>query len=187
MITMILGGLWHGAGWTFIVWGLFQGILLSINHMWRKTTSNSKLLGKNILNRFYWGLTFFSIVISWVIFRSSSLDHSYKYLKCLLGFNGITLPDRWFFFVNPFINSLISFSDEININKFYFLTFLVLLIFVINFPNTQQILNYNFNTIYKRFPSIYINPKAYGMCLGFLFFLSIANLFNEAEFLYFQF
>lgn len=97
---MILGGLWHGTGWTFIVWGLLQGILLSINHMWRQTNFKSKLFVNNILSRFYWTLTFLTIVISWVIFRSSSLENSFKYIKCFI--------DEFEFgkFFNPFINSL---------------------------------------------------------------------------------
>src|SRR3546814_9514092 len=36
MITMLLGGLWHGAGWTFVVWGGLHGLMLVVNHLWRR-------------------------------------------------------------------------------------------------------------------------------------------------------
>ena len=39
LITMLLGGLWHGAGWTFIIWGGLHGLYLAINHFWRKVNA----------------------------------------------------------------------------------------------------------------------------------------------------
>lgn len=75
LITMLLGGLWHGAGWTFILWGALHGIYLSINHLWRELivpkvpftipARLSSLAGGT--------LTFVAVVVAWVMFRSHDL------------------------------------------------------------------------------------------------------------------
>lgn len=70
MITMILGGLWHGAGWNWVVWGGLQGLVMSIERM-------LGLGDKRIANPFYrvfrWFITFHIVCVSWVLFRSHSL------------------------------------------------------------------------------------------------------------------
>jgi hypothetical protein len=65
LLTMTLGGLWHGASWTFVVWGLYHGILLALHRLWRHF--NPSLVLPSPVNA---GLTFFSVVIGWVLFRS---------------------------------------------------------------------------------------------------------------------
>jgi alginate O-acetyltransferase complex protein AlgI len=74
MITMLLGGLWHGAAWTFVVWGALHGAYLCVNHAW----SN---YGPAVAPRFARGanaaafmLTFVSIVVAWVFFRADSIS-----------------------------------------------------------------------------------------------------------------
>jgi alginate O-acetyltransferase complex protein AlgI len=74
MITMLLGGLWHGAAWTFVAWGALHGVYLCINHAW----SN---YGPAIAPRFArpaniaaFILTFLSVVVAWVFFRADSLS-----------------------------------------------------------------------------------------------------------------
>ncbi|HEV7635928.1 MAG TPA: MBOAT family protein [Bradyrhizobium sp.] len=73
MITMVLGGLWHGAAWTFVIWGALHGLYLCINHAWNK-------YGPPVAPRFAplahvaaVLLTFLSVVIAWVFFRADSL------------------------------------------------------------------------------------------------------------------
>jgi alginate O-acetyltransferase complex protein AlgI len=76
LITMFLGGLWHGADWTFIVWGATHGILLLINHAWRA------LLVRTIRLNAIWracprilpaGVTFTCVALAWVVFRAQDL------------------------------------------------------------------------------------------------------------------
>jgi alginate O-acetyltransferase complex protein AlgI len=69
--TMVLGGLWHGANWTFIVWGALHGLYLIVNHM-----LNRLLPAKtNAISGFFGAaLTFGAVVLAWVFFRSSSLS-----------------------------------------------------------------------------------------------------------------
>src|SRR3954454_4623965 len=75
-ITMLLGGLWHGAGWTFIVWGGLHGLLLAVNHGWRslRATLGADLARSTAPGRFASRLvTFAAVVIGWVVFRSTTL------------------------------------------------------------------------------------------------------------------
>ena len=79
MITMLLGGLWHGAAWLFVIWGAWHGLLLVVFHKlrnWRLVPSNDRRLG-------YWfnrQLTFFLVVIGWVFFRAADVrTSSYGY------------------------------------------------------------------------------------------------------------
>jgi len=95
IITMLLGGLWHGAGWTFIIWGLMHGIFLSINHVWRlmvgklSTQSENRWLTSRVAGRL---LTFTAVVIAWVMFRAESFNGAMKMYSGMFGFNGISLP-----------------------------------------------------------------------------------------------
>jgi alginate O-acetyltransferase complex protein AlgI len=87
MITMLITGLWHGAGWSFIVWGGAHGILLMINHVWnslRKSTTHSPL--RLFAGR---GLTFLTVVTGWVLFRAGSFDDSATMLSGMVGLNGL--------------------------------------------------------------------------------------------------
>lgn len=96
VITMVLGGLWHGAGWTFVVWGLLHGVFLVINHFWRGIASQLPLALRNGL--FFqgacWALTFLSVVVGWVFFRAPNLNVAISILKGMAGFHGLALPDR---------------------------------------------------------------------------------------------
>jgi D-alanyl-lipoteichoic acid acyltransferase DltB (MBOAT superfamily) len=67
MITMTLGGLWHGAGWTFVLWGLYHGLLLLVNHAWRGWRGAGRLAPLAL------PLTFLAVVVGWVLFRSESM------------------------------------------------------------------------------------------------------------------
>ena len=78
MLTMLLGGLWHGAAWTFVVWGGLHGLYLQINHSWRHLVENSALLGGLVARHsrtvalLGWALTFLAVVVAWVFFRAET-------------------------------------------------------------------------------------------------------------------
>lgn len=94
MIIFLLSGLWHGANWTFIVWGAYHGLLflpLIISGMNRKNidviASNKKL--PNLKEFFSIILTFIFVVIGWIIFRAESIQDAYLYVfKCFSSFKG---------------------------------------------------------------------------------------------------
>ena len=81
MITMVLGGLWHGAAWTFVAWGALHGAYLCINHAWNR-------FGPAVAPRFAraadiaaWVLTFLAVVIAWVLFRADSMASALSVLS----------------------------------------------------------------------------------------------------------
>jgi alginate O-acetyltransferase complex protein AlgI len=87
VITMLLGGLWHGASWNFVLWGGLHGLLISLNHAARN-------LSLSLPKPIAWGLTFVLIVATWVIFRTSDIGDAERIYAGMLGLNGIVLPER---------------------------------------------------------------------------------------------
>jgi alginate O-acetyltransferase complex protein AlgI len=86
--TMLLGGLWHGAAWTFVVWGGLHGIYLAINHAWRKT-------GVKLPRYFAWAITFFAVMMAWVFFRAQSLTDANALVRSMFGFDqASSLPSQ---------------------------------------------------------------------------------------------
>jgi alginate O-acetyltransferase complex protein AlgI len=85
IITMLLGGLWHGAGWTFVLWGGLHGLFLAVNQAWRK-------VGISLPKIVAWMITFLAVVFSWVLFRASSISDAISLVRAMLGFSGIILP-----------------------------------------------------------------------------------------------
>lgn len=93
LLTMLLGGLWHGAGWGFALWGLLHGAYLTFNHIWRKTLPTT-LLQNSIYIATSWALTFFAVVIAWVPFRAETFPGAMSMWSSMFGINGIGLPGR---------------------------------------------------------------------------------------------
>jgi alginate O-acetyltransferase complex protein AlgI len=95
-ITMLLGGLWHGAGWTFVLWGALHGTLLVINNAWSHVTapwsSGLPPYVRAALRVLAWGLTFVSVLVGWVFFRATSVDSALTLLTGMVGRNGTYLP-----------------------------------------------------------------------------------------------
>ena len=83
LIVFVLVGLWHGAGWTFIVWGLLHGVYQSVHVVARTRGMTPK---NEWLNR---GLTFVAVVVAWVFFRAATLEQAGRVLKAMAGLNGL--------------------------------------------------------------------------------------------------
>jgi D-alanyl-lipoteichoic acid acyltransferase DltB (MBOAT superfamily) len=73
MITMLLGGLWHGAAWTFVIWGGLHGAYLCINHAWNFLVPPASARFARAANVVSFALTFLAVVVAWVFFRADSL------------------------------------------------------------------------------------------------------------------
>src|SRR4030081_1505358 len=74
MITMLLGGLWHGAAWTFVVWGALHGAYLCVNHAWSNYGPTVAPRFARVGNAAAFVLTFVSVVVAWVFFRADSIS-----------------------------------------------------------------------------------------------------------------
>ena len=92
-LTMLLGGLWHGAGWTFVVWGGLHGACLIVNHLWLKA------LPRDPARRPSWpgaiasqALTFLIVVVGWVFFRAHTCGQALRLLRAMSGADGVSLP-----------------------------------------------------------------------------------------------
>ncbi|MEW5787679.1 MAG: MBOAT family protein [Pseudomonadota bacterium] len=89
LITMLIGGMWHGAGWSFIVWGGLHGSYLMINHAWRHFR-NGLAAPAGPLERFLgWSLTFLAVVLAWVFFRATNFSDALAVLQGMAGLNGL--------------------------------------------------------------------------------------------------
>ena len=91
MATMLLGGLWHGAGWTFILWGALHGGYLLVNHAWNALVGVPEAPGR--ARRLAAGLlTFLAVVVAWVLFRAADIDAAGRVLTGMIGRHG-ALPE----------------------------------------------------------------------------------------------
>ncbi len=94
IVTMLLGGLWHGAGWTFVIWGGLHGFYLVVNHGWQAL--RARFPGRHPKRTTVLGTalavvtTFLSVVIAWVFFRATSLDAALRILDAMFQFRGMT-------------------------------------------------------------------------------------------------
>jgi alginate O-acetyltransferase complex protein AlgI len=86
-LTMLLGGLWHGAAWTFVIWGALHGIYLTLNHLWREQiVPRMAFTLPRWLSTLIWGaFTFIAVVIAWVIFRAHDLSQAGVILNAMFG------------------------------------------------------------------------------------------------------
>lgn len=94
LLVMVIGGFWHGAGWTFGLWGFWHGICLLVNHAWSKTQWLDRIPP---LPRMAgsWLLTFLVVIIGWTLFRSPSLHTASVLLQSMFGASGLEVPQRW--------------------------------------------------------------------------------------------
>ncbi len=171
-ITMVLGGLWHGANWTFVLWGAIHGALLAINHAWQNyfTHRHFKI---NVLNYFYWITTFITITLTWVIFRVDTIDKAPSIYYGLLGLNGFGgTENTW---------------GQLRLLNLYKLLSISFLIIWLGKPS-HELLSYLKNIdAHIRFLPTSIKYYLYSICL-FLFLMYCINLVgNYNPFLYHQF
>lgn len=88
LITMLIGGLWHGASWMFVLWGGIHGLALCINKLWQKTKIN-------VANWINITITFIFINFTWVIFRANNFTQVKKILHSLVDFHNFIIPKTY--------------------------------------------------------------------------------------------
>jgi len=178
MLVMLLGGLWHGANWTFIIWGGLHGLYLAVNHLWRGFTEKTGICKNtgNVLKFSYWLLTLIAVIIAWVFFRANSLTDALAVISAMSG-QGVELEFN---------------SAAMTIERLAFVG--TLLLWAMLAPNSNQVLRYNFGAqimmtaVRERFlwrPNI-----PYATLVGFVFFVCAfvgVTGREKLEFLYFQF
>jgi len=90
LATFVLGGLWHGAAWSFVVWGALHGVALVVCRLWARR-------GVPLPRPVAWAVTFLFVSIAWTFFRAASLDDAIAMLRAMAGLNGVaaTATGSW--------------------------------------------------------------------------------------------
>jgi D-alanyl-lipoteichoic acid acyltransferase DltB (MBOAT superfamily) len=161
-ITFLLGGLWHGASWTFVAWGALHGIGQSICRLWQR-------LGLAIPRLLSIVLTFLFAHIAWVFFRAKSFSAAARMLKAMLPGPGMAKPS---------FNDLLSLNEIVNSSVHAAFTLLLLLAAAFTafaLPNS--------NALTRRMP---LNWKS-ALWVASLFAFSLLQMNRPSEFLYFNF
>jgi alginate O-acetyltransferase complex protein AlgI len=199
MATMLLGGLWHGAGWTFVVWGGLHGLYLVINHAWQRLWTRpvdrwwSRALART--------LTLLAVMIAWVFFRAESFEGAMHLLTAMTN-----LPSTLHGRIGPvegWLGALgIQFQGGYIAAEHYadlgWLVFWVAFLWIL--PNTQQWMARYAPTIgvsaerlapptFPNFWQRYLwQPNAaWAVVASSLAIVSILGMSRISEFLYFQF
>jgi len=173
-ITFLLGGIWHGAGWTFLIWGALHGAATVIHKLWVK-------LGFELHIVVAWFITFNFINISWVFFRARNFEDAQKVLEGMLGMSGISLP----YALQPYLGSLTQYGVSFGefVAHIHASIYLPLFLF---FGLCSVLILPNSNSLSKKFKVNYIY-FIWTIIMAFTAFL-FAMYFNvSSEFIYFQF
>ena len=95
MITMLLGGLWHGANWTFLIWGAIHGAALVVDHLWQRTAAFARIGGHRLYLAAAWFITFHFVCLAWIFFRTPSLDGVGQFFGGIFQDNGAASTMPW--------------------------------------------------------------------------------------------
>jgi D-alanyl-lipoteichoic acid acyltransferase DltB (MBOAT superfamily) len=171
MATFILGGLWHGAGWTFIFWGFLHGLALVIHRVWQS-------LGFRLWTWLAWFITFNFINIAWVFFRAKEWDDAMKVLGGMVGFGGVALPQFLASKLSCLSNYGVTFDSWLgNIEGNTFTPFWILagFLLILLFKNSNQ------------WAKDFKANKKIAIFTVFVLSFGILSLTKVSEFLYFNF
>ena len=187
LIVMTIGGLWHGASWTFVAWGGIHGVLIGFCHITRAIKKKTKCKETNSIYRIWSSqlLTLVLVTLAWVFFRSEDFKQAFDISKSMLGFNGLDLPRFLGSSTNldylRFHGGLPTQVADISLIPL----FIICIPLVLLAPNTLQILKIEtqVNSLIT-LPSLKVTFIA-----GVLLFFSVKTSFETLsyDFLYFRF
>ena len=170
LATFVIGGLWHGAGWTFVFWGFLHGLALIIHRVWTN-------LGFKMNTILAWFITFNFVNIAWIFFRAKEWDDAIKVLKGMFGMSGLQL--------HPIFASKLAFLEKYGVifhpfdtihlplaETLWFIFAFILVLFFKNSMEKWKDFELNYKTLFLAF---------------FCFCMGILSLNKVSEFLYFNF
>jgi len=204
LFTMCISGLWHGAGYLFILWGLLHGVYLSINHAWRLLARKlwpDKARYARVMQPVGLVVTFIAVVVSMVFFRSSTMHAATGILRGMFGLNGIDVPRSLLLDLGSAGNWLRHLGVGVSPADFQFTNMVLWLIalgaIVFFCPNTQEImaryepaLGIRASTIAgaSALRRISWRPTiAWSLIVATLAVIGVLQLAGPSEFLYWQF
>jgi D-alanyl-lipoteichoic acid acyltransferase DltB (MBOAT superfamily) len=174
MVTFLLGGLWHGAGWTFVFWGFLHGVALVLHRAWSR-------LGFRLWSWFAWLITFNFINISWVFFRANTWDDAIKVISgmCCGNYVASTHSTHLFEYLSSLLRYLRVDGTEYTpfggINNFEML--IVGFVLILFFKNSNQII--------QDFQCKFYNAVFVVFTIITFYFMKIS--YSKSIFLYFNF
>src|SRR5580704_14482963 len=200
MLTMTIAGVWHGAGFQFVIFGVLHGVYLSICHVWRtyrlgpQTPTKLTHIGNCLL-------TYLCVLVGAVFFRAASVPEACRVLAGMIGTHGIEpilVPQFMVSLFSPITgilsgHGLIAAADAMTSGPIYLRLFRLVLIYVVIWllPNTQQIMGLYRpalgwrSTLGETRLRFHMTPR-WGFAIGVVASLSVL-LAQRTEFIYFQF
>jgi alginate O-acetyltransferase complex protein AlgI len=203
LVTMLLGGLWHGAGWNFLVWGGLHGLYLCLNHLWQawrggqasafakgllpKEFAARGIAIKGIAKGLSWAITFFAVVIAWVFFRARTFAGAWQMLGGLFGFEAGSSA-----YASPGILRLMDLPLLVGEPLLLLIgggAVALTLAIALGLPNVPQLFGYR---EYRRAPErasrLRWRPNAaWAVVSALALAISLFGMWQRLEFLYFQF
>ena len=204
MITMLLGGLWHGAGWNYVIWGGLHGLYLTVNHGWLALAGRSGLPLQSRCWRFMAALlTFIAVCYAWVFFRAADPGRAFDIVLGMSGAHGLALPDALGNRLGPYRAWLeqagVGFfagGGAQFIETWSWVVLAALLVF--RFPNTQEITR-RFAPAFDFHPApaleqdrlarrlVWQPSRSWAVLMGLCALACLLSLSRPTDFLYFQF
>jgi alginate O-acetyltransferase complex protein AlgI len=187
LVTMLLGGLWHGAGWNFLIWGGLHGVYLCINHLWQAWRGSLISPSGPFAKGLSWAITFFAVMLAWVFFRAKTLEGAWQMLSSLFGFEASSSA-----YASPGVLRLMDLP--LLVGEPLLLTIgsgavALALAIALGLPNVPQLFGYR---EYRRAPEpmsfLRWRPNAaWALVSALALAVSLFGMWQRLEFLYFQF
>ncbi|MBN2238210.1 MAG: MBOAT family protein [Dehalococcoidales bacterium] len=202
LIVMAVAGLWHGDGWTFIIWGVLHGLYLVINHIYRRIKQQISVPAwesGRLMTAVSVFITFIAVTVAWVFFRADTVRAAVSVLKGMIGMNGFSLPLTYYPYLGalgPFLESLgISFHSAPGFSYVSVIMIAISLLICWFLPSVQEFMS-GYRPALEEFSrelkvkglNISWKPSAtYIITLGIIAVITIFGLNQNSNFLYFQF
>jgi alginate O-acetyltransferase complex protein AlgI len=165
--TFLLGGLWHGAGWQFVLWGALHGFYMLSFRLWSMQSLRLPRFAAQ-------ALTVFVVVLAWVPFRAHSIDDAMTLCSAMFGFSGTSLPIAYSAF--PIVETLATIEYSPFFNGMELWGIIALFAFVLRAANIQEYLDREFSPTLKPAMGMTALATVVAFYLG-----------TPSTFLYFQF
>jgi alginate O-acetyltransferase complex protein AlgI len=189
LVTMLLGGLWHGAGWNFLIWGGLHGLYLCVNHVWqawRGGKASASVRGA-LPKEISWAITFFAVVIGWVFFRARTFAGACQMLGGLFGIEAGSSA-----YASPGVLRMMDLPLLVGEPLLLLIggaAVALALAIALGLPNVPQLFGYR---EYRRAPEraswLRWRPNAaWALVAALAMAVSLFGMWQRLEFLYFQF
>ena len=179
MTTMLIGGLWHGAAWTVVLWGAMHGAMLVIHRLWEQSSFGARHAMRPMLATF---VTFVCVLLAFVAFRAADLETMMGIYRGLFGFNGTSYWQATWAIETPLIAAVLGIAG---------------LVAVWGLPNTQEWLgSASPGLASPGYPATYVVVRErfawrpdgrHGLAFALLLFTCFVKLNDVSPFIYFQF